>query len=156
MKGFEKSSQNWQAQTLHTAGMIHSPQTKINDILESYGPNLLKVSNCDIKPFWRLSSTVTWSVVSTGRVRSKRIQTEQSQAPRETQGGNGCESKSISKPNFNRTAHYYSWREAGWGNLFISKPWRNMELVWNIEYRCFVMRYTAHFEVLQDIISPDY
>lgn len=65
------------------------PPAARNDLSASYGLNRLKGSNCDINPFSRLSSRMTWSAVSTASPRSKRIQTEQSQAQTATRGAQG-------------------------------------------------------------------
>ena len=40
-----------------------------------YGITCLKGRNCDVNTFLKLSRRMTWSVVSTGSLRSKRIQT---------------------------------------------------------------------------------
>lgn len=56
------------------------PPAPGNDLSARYGLDRLKGSNCDINPFSRLSSRMTWSLGSTTSPRSNRIQTEQSQA----------------------------------------------------------------------------
>lgn len=50
------------------------PTATENDLSASYGLNRLKGSNCDLNPYSRLSSRMTWSAVSTASLRSKRIQ----------------------------------------------------------------------------------
>lgn len=88
-----------------------------NNLSACHGLICLKGSNCNINTFSRLSSGMTWPVVSTASVRSKKD--SNGAVKSKLQPGHLIES--ISKPSLNFPGYYYSQKAAACGNGFFLK-----------------------------------